>query len=112
MPLDPLTNFEKQKYYQNKSKFNGAYSRNNLLKIKDGAHVINLDEYESIRTNWIALYVIANNIVYFNSFRVEHILKEIKKLKGNRNIITKIYRIQAYDSIMYGYFYIRIIDSC
>ena len=44
----PLTNFEIQKYYQNKPKFNGVYSRNNLPKIKDGVYVINLDEYESI----------------------------------------------------------------
>ena len=45
-----LTNFEIQKYYQNKSKFNGVYSRNSLPKIKDGAYVINLDEYESVGT--------------------------------------------------------------
>ena len=45
-----LTNFEIQKYYQNKSKFNGVYSRNSLPKIKDGAYVINLDEYESMGT--------------------------------------------------------------
>ena len=95
----PLTNFEIQKYYQNEPKFNGAYSRNNLPKIKDGAYVINLDEYESIETHWIALYVNANNIVYFDSFRVEHIPKEIKKFIGNKNIITNIYRIQAYHSI-------------
>ena len=92
-----LTNFEIQKYYQNEPKFNGVYSRNNLPKIKDGAYVINLDEYESIGTHWIALYVNANNIVYFDSFRVEHIPKEIKKFIGNKNIITNIYRIQAYD---------------
>ena len=36
MPPHPLTNFEIQKYYQNKPKFNGVYSRNNLSKIKDG----------------------------------------------------------------------------
>ena len=71
MPPHPLTNFEIQKYYQNEPKFNGAYSRNNLPKIKDGASVINLDEYESIGTHWIALYVNANNIVYFDSFVVE-----------------------------------------
>ena len=79
MPLDPLTNFEIQKYYPNERQFNGVYSRNNLATIKDGAYVINLDEYESTGTNWIALYVIAENVTYFDSFGVEHILKEIRK---------------------------------
>ena len=46
-------NFELQKYYQNEPKFNGVYSRNNLPKIKDGAYVINLDEYKSVGTHWI-----------------------------------------------------------
>ena len=36
MPQHPLTNFEIQKYYQNKPKFNGVYSRNNLSKIRMG----------------------------------------------------------------------------
>ena len=44
----PLTNFETQRYYQKDPKFNGVFLRNNLLKIKDGAHAINLDKYESI----------------------------------------------------------------
>ena len=66
----------KQKYYQNKPKFNGVYSRNNLSKIKDGAYIINLDEYESIGTHWIALCVNYSNITYFDSFRVEHIPKK------------------------------------
>ena len=51
MPTYPLTNFEIQKYYQNEHKFNGVYSINNLAKIKEGAHAINLDEYESIGTH-------------------------------------------------------------
>ena len=54
MPPHPLANSEIQKYYQNDArlssknepKFNGVYSRDNLPKIKDGAYVINLDEYE------------------------------------------------------------------
>ena len=50
MPSDPLTNFEIQKYYQNNLRFNGVYLRNNLSKIKDGAYLINLDEYKSIGT--------------------------------------------------------------
>ena len=53
MPPHPLTKFEIQKYFQNESKFNGVYSRNNLPKIKKGAHVINLDEYKSIRVHWM-----------------------------------------------------------
>ena len=77
MALHSSKNFEVQKYYQNEPKSNGIYSRNNLPKIKDGACVINLDEYKSIETHWIALYVNGNNIIYFDSFGVEHIPKEI-----------------------------------
>ena len=77
MPHDPLTNFEIKKYFQEGPKFSGFYSRNNLPRIKDGEYVINLGEYKSIGTLWIALYVNANNIVYFDSFGVEHIPKEI-----------------------------------
>ena len=75
----------------------GIHSKNNLPEIKDRASVINLDEYKSIGT-------------YFDSFRVEHVPKEIKKFKENKNIITNIYRIQAYDLIMCGYFCIGFID--
>ena len=52
--------------------------------------MINLDEYESIGTHWIALYVNDNNVKYFDSFGVEHIPKEIQKFIGNKNIITNI----------------------
>ena len=77
MPPHPLTNFEIQKY-QNEPKFNGVYSRNNLCEIKDGAYEINLDEYKSIGTHWIGLYVNGNNnAIYFDSFGVQHISKEI-----------------------------------
>ena len=50
-----LTNFKIQKYYKNEPRFNG--SRDNLLKIEDGAYVINLDEYFDIWTHWVSLYV-------------------------------------------------------
>ena len=73
----PLNNFEMQKCYQNKPKFNGVYSRNNLSKIKNGVYIINLDEYEPIETHWIALYVNAKNVTYYDSFGVAHIPKEI-----------------------------------
>ena len=58
------------------------------------------DEYESIGTHWIVLYVNDKNLTYFDTFGVEHIPKEIKKNIGNENITTNIYRIQAYNSIM------------
>ena len=95
MPSHPSTNFEIQKYYENEPKFNGVYSRNNLSKIKDGAYIINLDEYESIGAHWIALYVNDKNVTYFESFEVERSQKKIRKLIGNKNIITNIYRIQV-----------------
>ena len=99
------------KYYEHKSRFNGVYSRDNLPnKIKDEAYVINLDEYSDIGTHWIALYVKNNVVTYFDSFGVEHIPKEIKTFIKNRNIKTNIFRIQAYDSIMCGYFCIAFID--
>ena len=67
-----LTNLELEKYYENEPRFNGVYSRNNLpKKIKDGAYVINLDEYEDVGTHWIALFC-KSKIVYFHSFGVEH----------------------------------------
>ena len=90
MPPHPLTNFETQMYYQNQPKFNDVYSRNNFPKIKNGVYTINLDEYKSIVTHCIALYVNSNsNGIYFDSFGVEHAPKEIKKIIGNKNIITR-----------------------
>ena len=75
----PLTNLEIQKYYQNEPRFNGVYSRDNLTEIKDGAYIINRDEYSDIGTHWVALYVDNDNdATYFYSFGVAHIPKEIK----------------------------------
>ena len=90
-------------------KFSCVYSINNLSKIKHGAYVSNF-EFISIESHWIALYVKGNNTIYFDSFGVEHILKEIRKFIGNKNIIAGIHRIWAYDSIIYRYFCIRFID--
>ena len=124
MPPHPLTNFEIQKYYQNESRFNGVYSRDNLPRIKDGVYIINLDEYSDIGTHWVALCVgraspkdVQNNVTYFDSFGVEHIPTEIKTFIGrplsstlhNKNIKTNVFRIQDYDSIMCEYFCIGFI---
>ena len=81
IPPHPLTNFEIQKYYQNEPRFNGVYSRNNLpKKIKDGAYVINLDEYADVGTHWIALFCNRGEILIvlvLNMF-----LKRLKNLLG------------------------------
>ena len=85
-----------QKYYENEPRFNGVYSRNNLPKIRDWAYVTNLGKHKSKGAHWKALYVNGNNVwasnnaAYFDSVGVEHILKEIKKFIGKRNI-TKIF---------------------
>ena len=79
MPPHPLTNFEIQEYYQNEPRFNGLCSRDNLPRIRDGAYIINLDEYSDIGTHWIALHVQNTDVTHFDSFGVEHIPEEIKK---------------------------------
>ena len=83
---------------------------NNLPKIKYEAYVINLDEYKSIETHLVALYRNSNKITYFESFGVEHISKEIRKVISNKNVKTNVYRIQANDWIMWRYFCIGFID--
>ena len=70
----------------------------------DGANIINLDEYSDIGTHWVVLWVNNNNVTYFDPFGVE-----IKKFINNENIKTNIFRVQAYDSIMYEYFCIGFI---
>ena len=123
MSPHPLTNYKKykkykilwktkiQKYYENKPRFNGVFSRDNLpKKIKDGAYVINLDEYEDTVTHWITLFCKKNEIIYFDSFSVEHIPEETKKFIGNKNIKANIFQVQGNNSIMCGYFCIGFTD--
>ena len=125
LPFHPLTNIEVNEYYKNEPRFNGVYSRNNFFK--RGAYVINLDEYENTGTHWVALFVKTNEAIYFDSFGIEHIPKEINKFINNdttkssslartaessalARIKSNIFRIQAYDSIMCGYFCIECIN--
>ena len=96
--------------YKN-NRFNGVYSRDNLPKtIKNEAYIVNLDEYLDSGTHRIALYVKGNEITYFDPFGVEHVPKEIKKFIGHKDIKTNIFRIQADNPIMCGYFCIGFID--
>ena len=111
MPPHPITNFEIQKSYHDEPKFEGVYSRDNLPnKIKDGAYVINLDKHSDIGTHWIALYVKNNDVTFCDSFGVEHIPVEIIKFIGLKNVTANIFRMQAYDSIICGYFCIEFVN--
>ena len=103
MPPHPLTSFEIQKYYQNERGFNGDYSRDNLPKtVKDGAYVINLDEYKDVLIGVLCIVKILklfiSTVLQLNMF-----LKKLKNLLG-------IKAVQSNNSIMCGYFCIRFID--
>ena len=89
MPPHPLANFKIQKYYQNEPRFNGVFSRNNLpKKIKDGAYVINLDEYADVCTHWIALFckkikLFTSIVLVLNIFlkKLRNLLKNLLEIK-------------------------------
>ena len=102
IPPHPLTNFELEICYQNEPRFNGVFSRKNLpKKIKNGAYIINLDEYADLGSHWIALISNKNDIVCLDSSGVEYIPEEFKKfveklpdcalssVSQNKNIIAK-----------------------
>ena len=81
--------------------------------------MINLDKYENTGTHCVSLFVKTNEAIYFDSFGIEHIPKEINKFINNndmtkssslKRIKSNIFRIQAYDSIMCGYFCIESIN--
>ena len=99
--LHPLTNFEIRRYYQNERRSNTTYSRDNFPeKIKEGAYIINLDEYADTGTHWITLSVANIEIMYFDSFRVEHVSKEIEKFIRHKNIKTNIFIKQTSSKIL------------
>ena len=73
--------------------------------IKDGAYTINLDEYADVGTHLIALYLKYNEVIYFDSFGVEYVPKEMKKFIGHKNTKINIFRIQAGNSVDISVFY-------
>ena len=89
MPPHPLTNFEIQKHYKNEPRFSGVFSRNNLPKnIKDGAYIINLDEYANAGTHWIALFckklkLFISKVLVLNIFptKLKNLLKNFLEIK-------------------------------
>ena len=110
MPFHPLTNFEIIDYFEDVKSFNGVYSKNNLPKLKNGAYFINLDHSENTGTHWAVVFVMGDEVIYFDSFGVEYIPKEIMEKIKNKNIKTIIFRIQDSNSIMCGYFCILFLE--
>ena len=81
MPPHTLTNFEIQQYYQNEPRFNSVYSRNNLPKqIKDGAYVINLDEYKDTGHTGVLYFVKKKKLFTLIALALDIYLKKLKNL--------------------------------
>ena len=97
-------------YFKNVKGFNGVCSRNNLPNLKNGAYAINLDHSENTGTHWVAIYVKKDELIYFDSFGVEHIPKEIMEKMKNKDINSNTFRIQDNNSIMCSYFCILFIE--
>ena len=99
-------------YFKYVKGFNGVFSGNNLPKLKNGAYIINLDHSQNTGTHWIVVIVKSDEVIYFDSFGVEYIPKEImERIKHSSKIIkTSIFRIQDNNSIMCGYFRILFIE--
>ena len=115
IPFHPLTNFEIVDYFRRVKGFNGVFSRNNLPNLKNGAYVINLDHSENTGTYWLVIFMEKDEVIYFDSFAVGYIPREIMdriehSFLGNKNIKTSIFRTQDNNSIMCGYFCILFIE--
>ena len=105
-------------YYQNGPRFNGCYSINNLpFKVKDWAYMTNLDGYVHIGPHWIVFHALGYNGTCFDSVRVKHIPKGIRKITNGSvinafTIPTNIFRTQAYDVAMCRYFVLHLLILC
>ena len=85
--------------------------------MKDWAYLINLGEYPDTGTQWIALYVLNNNVIYFDSFGVEYIQNKIKKFIERASIevsmiATNIFKMETYDLVMCAFFCIKFFYLC
>ena len=105
-----LRNIKITKYFNNKPKFNGVFSRENLPKIKDGVYVINLEDTQSKETHWVSLFIDKSIAAYFDSFGIEYIPQEVLDKSKDKSITHNICRIQSDDSIMCGFNCITLIE--
>ena len=80
----PLTILKYRSIIKNEARFNGVFSRNNLFKkIKDGAYIVNLDEYVNVGTHWIALFCKKMKLFISIVLVLNIFLKKLKNLLKN-----------------------------
>ena len=97
-------------YFDYEPRFNGVFSRNNLLRMKDGKYVINLDDKNSKGTHWVSLFIDRNTALYFDSFGIKYIPQEVLNKIKDKSIIHNIFRIQDNESIMWEFYCIAFIE--
>ena len=100
-PLHPLKNIKIT---------NDVFSKNNLPRVKDGVHVINLDDKNSKRTQWVSLFIYKNVAIYFDSFGIEYIPQEVLNKVRDKSITHNIFRMQDNESNMCGFYCIAFIE--
>ena len=105
-----LSNFDFSSNFNYESRFNGAFSRNKLTRIKDVAHVINLDDKKSKGTHWASLCIDKSTATHFDYLGIEYIPQELLKNIKDNSISQNIFRIQDNDSIMFAFYCIVFIE--
>ena len=109
--LFPVTNIEITKYLNYEHRFNGVFSRDHLLRIEDGAYVININDKKVKRLDWVSLFIDKNTAAYLYSFAIEYIPEEVLRKIKNKSITNNIFRIQDHDSIMCGFYWITFTGN-
>ena len=102
--------FQDYYYFKYEPKFNGVFSRSNLLTKKDGEYVINLDDDNSKRIHWVLIFIERNLAVCFDSLGIEYIPQEVLKKIKDKSIAHNIFRTQYNESIMCGFYFITFIE--
>ena len=98
------------KYFVNDCTFNGAFSRDNLPRIKDGAYVKKLDDKQNKGTHWVSVFINRNTAVYFDYFGIEYTPQEVLIKIKDKSIAHTIFTIQDHDSIVCGFYCMAFIE--
>ena len=108
--LHLLNNIKNTNCFKYQTRFDGVFSRDNLLRTKEGACVINLDGKQTETTHWVSLFIDRYNAGYFYSFCIEYIpQEELSKIK-NKSMPRNIFWIQDDDFIMCGIYCIIFVE--